>query len=189
MIQYMDDELFHYGIKGMKWGVRRYQNKDGSLTPTGKSRILKDSRKLANVSTKYYDAVNKRNALYDIGGVVDSDMERLIRDNKKTTQKLINKLEKKYGSVSVVPVFEKNGYVVERVDAAITKLDNRGRIRSISESSNPVATYNNWREEDAPRLKKEKAIISRYDKKISSAKSQDEKERLKFELMDELDKL
>lgn len=107
MIQYMDDKLFHYGIKGMKWGVRRYQNKDGSLTPTGKSRILKDSRKLANVSTKYYDAVNKRNALYDIGGVVDSDMERLIRDNKKTTQKLINKLEKKYGSVSVVPVFEK----------------------------------------------------------------------------------
>lgn len=31
-----DDVLVHYGIKGMKWGVRRYQNKDGSLTPLGK---------------------------------------------------------------------------------------------------------------------------------------------------------
>ena len=31
-------DLRHHGIKGMKWGVRRYQNKDGSLTPAGKKR-------------------------------------------------------------------------------------------------------------------------------------------------------
>ena len=30
-------ELYHWGIKGMKWGVRRYQNKDGSLTELGKN--------------------------------------------------------------------------------------------------------------------------------------------------------
>lgn len=32
------DELCHWGIKGQKWGRRRYQNKDGSLTPEGKKR-------------------------------------------------------------------------------------------------------------------------------------------------------
>lgn len=36
------NELYHYGVKGQKWGVRRYQNKDGSLTPAGKKRLNKE---------------------------------------------------------------------------------------------------------------------------------------------------
>lgn len=34
----MEYELYHHGVKGMKWGIRRFQNKDGSLTPAGKKR-------------------------------------------------------------------------------------------------------------------------------------------------------
>ncbi len=36
------NELAHWGIKGMRWGVRRYQNADGSLTPAGKKRYGDD---------------------------------------------------------------------------------------------------------------------------------------------------
>lgn len=51
-------ELFHYGVKGMKWGVRRYQNADGSLTPTGKKRYTDKEiseyrkRKISEAPTK-----------------------------------------------------------------------------------------------------------------------------------------
>lgn len=40
-------ELCHYGIKGMKWGVRRYRNEDGSLTPAGEKRVNKRLTKAA----------------------------------------------------------------------------------------------------------------------------------------------
>ena len=42
----MSNELQHWGIKGMKWGVRRYQNVDGSLTPAGIKRYRDESESI-----------------------------------------------------------------------------------------------------------------------------------------------
>ena len=37
----MENELYHHGVKGMHWGIRRYQNPDGSLTDLGRKKLLK----------------------------------------------------------------------------------------------------------------------------------------------------
>lgn len=48
------NELYHYGVKGMHWGVRRYQNSDGSLTRRGHKKVQKTIKK-----------INRRLGLYD----------------------------------------------------------------------------------------------------------------------------
>ena len=55
---YVDDSLEHSGILGMKWGIRRYQNEDGSLTEAGK---LRYGKKAASEYYKQHKLSNKRN--------------------------------------------------------------------------------------------------------------------------------
>ena len=74
-------ELRHQGIKGQKWGVRRFQNKDGSLTPNGKKRYGADDYKntldKVNSAGKIVDEVRKYNNSAQKSS--DPDMERRIR--------------------------------------------------------------------------------------------------------------
>lgn len=56
------NELTHHGIKGMRWGVRRYQNKDGSLTKAGRKKMAK----------------------------LDKEYSKLIGQNRNTDKKSLN---------------------------------------------------------------------------------------------------
>ena len=89
----MDDELYHFGVKGMKCGVRRYQNEDGSLTSLGKKRdkMLSDRK----VAKKHSTTSNMVKAEYSRREFNDAKT-RLKLENQKKKSKRQQDLEKKY---------------------------------------------------------------------------------------------
>lgn len=85
------DYLAHYGVLGMKWGVRRYQKANGALTDAGKKRISKTFAKSAKKADKLTKISEKRNAhlakSYDMAGYYNRKAARI--NSRSATAKFV----------------------------------------------------------------------------------------------------
>lgn len=95
-------ELYHWGVKGMKWGVRRYQNADGTLTTLGKQKrkkyqdkeIGKVEKHVSRTQDKYAKRMSKQRAAYD-------ESKSIYGKNSPGTVAKGNKLTKTLGTSKI----------------------------------------------------------------------------------------
>ena len=102
---YSDEELSHHGILGQKWGVRRYQNKDGSLTSAGKKRYDEDGsltsaeqKRLSKSIIKDYKNTNQ--ATTDRFSYKDRQVSNLRKNVSSNDYNELRSLGKKFKSLN-----------------------------------------------------------------------------------------
>lgn len=99
-------ELYHWGVKGQKWGVRRYQNADGTLTAAGKKR----QSKMHDDYRKVHDGKSVKQL---------SDSELRARNNRLQMEAQYKQLTKKKNrGVQLVKAFIATAGTIAAAEAA-----------------------------------------------------------------------
>ena len=95
-------ELYHHGIEGQKWGIRRYQNKDGSLTEAGKRHLEKLDQKWTKKNyDKVYNQAYKRSKM-EMDRYVSNEMYSKYSENFKNrtfSKTMINDYNRKLAEI------------------------------------------------------------------------------------------
>ena len=116
-----EHELYHHGILGQKWGVRRFQNKDGSLTADGKKRYAEnDSDDYEARKQQALKSGNASEVLKYKGDLTNKELQdAFTRINLEKQLSQISKEEVQTGFSKAMSVMDKVGKITNAADTAV----------------------------------------------------------------------
>lgn len=128
------EELYHHGVQGQRWGIRRYQNPDGSLTPAGRRRAQKLASKYAEITGKKI-VVKKDTVKTSSTKKKSTDKEEPKKENivKKKINETKNKIVENNAKKKAVK--EKEKQIEERNKEAVqrSEQEKKKNVKSMSD--------------------------------------------------------
>lgn len=92
------DELYHHGVKGQRWGIRRYQNEDGTLTAAGKKKYRRGDK----LDITKEDSSITRGVKNDYNKMSDKEFASKYKTTKNTYRRRVNKYGDPYKNSPLV---------------------------------------------------------------------------------------
>jgi hypothetical protein len=187
-------ELYHHGIKGQKWGIRRYQNEDGSLTDEGYTRYKEDIGKL---SLREQKKAYKRDLLIakETHPFIKKDRPKDLDERREKNDKKLSDIYYKYyktsnrkrdkfsdeetanwivnddGHMLIVDEAKRSGKDTSELESELSKLEDEWGELHDARYADDIVKYHSWQSI----ISSEELVRQAYGKTVQEAIKKDDR--------------
>lgn len=146
---YNSNSLEHHGVKGQKWGRRRFQNADGSLTPMGRQRYGYSPHSVKKLEKQYTKTVKAQGKMSKAMSKVYEKNKALVSVDESTGKRSVVTRSKEYGEAA-----QKYNKQVKKLNKQVSKFNKKYGDKAFSSIEKEINR--------SPKVKKAREFANLY---------------------------